>query len=660
MRKRITLILLGGICIFCMNFRVNAQTETTLELTVRQVVVDNEIASITGPAASSNVELYDNLGEELIASGISDSNGKVAFPLDDKYPLSGKGLYFTTMKVDGVSNGIFTCQQGQTCQETLFSIDGLNPDLNDGILIVKVARSSNLDEPVEGIQVNAWPTDGFGVPIPAGSIRIGTAGNSIIYYEGVPCITNDEGYCGAYLQDYFNFNENENHNPSAVVTLKLGGVITYDGASITVPENAIGRASIAVDEKGKLDDCVFKSAPMDKLLNPSCMEKVHQTATAQATITVNPADYNVFNNAMIQASLLSKDTANLFSAHKSDQEKITAFLEEAANSTFNPATQVKLILYVNEITNDGYNAKIGDFAVRKTVEITSPENSEEMLGACKINSLGECVSIIDRSTLLAPDGLLKFHILADGYDNGILICQNNDICEQHVYTVVGLTGKKDAILLYKVVRDEKYFEPVQNIIITAGMSDITSRVPTIYEMSSDKSIKGCVTDKYGVCPVYVNDVGAVWKKDGNSEHVEIRVYITGNISNDVVLPYAKDDQLVIYQIAVNGSGTVNDCTFTSPLTYEIPRPVCAAKKKALQTAIAGYTATPTVTVTPLPSSTPTATEVPPTPTIALAPNPTPVSGIFEGKSAPLAIGGLVLLIILLGGGTWLILRARKK
>jgi hypothetical protein len=34
--------------------------------------------------------------------------------------------------------------------------------------------------------------------------------------------------------------------------------------------------------------------------------------------------------------------------------------------------------------------------------------------------------------------------------------------------------------------------------------------------------------------------------------------------------------------------------------------------------------------------------------------------LFAGESAPLAIGGIVLLIVLLGGGAWVILRTRNK
>ncbi|GEM_PF-5662690 len=109
MKKVAILIILGGMFLLCMSFRVNAQTETTtLELAVRQVVVEEDVASITGLVAGSKVELYDNLGAELIASGTSDSNGKIIFPLDEKYPLSAESLFYTTVKVDGFDNGVFT------------------------------------------------------------------------------------------------------------------------------------------------------------------------------------------------------------------------------------------------------------------------------------------------------------------------------------------------------------------------------------------------------------------------------------------------------------------------------------------------------------------------------------------------------------------------
>jgi len=165
--KRIFIILfLGGILLSLFGFQAHTLTATTtLELTVRQVVVTDDVASITGPSVNAKVELFDNLGEELISSGATDSDGRIEFILDKKYPLSGKGLFYTTVLVDGVNNGVFTCEQGITCTKAVFSVEGLNPDLNDAILVVNVVRSDNLSEPVEGIPVNVWPVDAKGIPL---------------------------------------------------------------------------------------------------------------------------------------------------------------------------------------------------------------------------------------------------------------------------------------------------------------------------------------------------------------------------------------------------------------------------------------------------------------------------------------------------------------
>jgi hypothetical protein len=637
MNSLVIVLVLGLLVVSTITLGVKAQTtETTLELTVRQVVVEDGVASITGPAASIKVDLYDNLGKELISSGKTGTNGVVTFPLDEKYPLSAKGLFYTTIKVDGTDNGIFTCQQGQACQETLFSIDGLSPDLEDGILIVKVVRSSNLNEPVAGIQFNAWPMDqnGTALKLPI----VGFGGKFVYDWSGVVCITNEEGYCAADLHGYFKWAEDTSGSKVSLIVLKFGTIFTYDGASIAVPEGGFSRVSIAVNEKGKLDDCIFKVAPTDKVLNPSCMDKLHQTATAQATRTINPADYEVFNNAMVQASILSKETADLFAEHEPDQAMISKLLENAAGDVYNPASQVKIILYVNRIIHGDYGAAIDKPAFDKTVEITSPNDPDNLLGVCKVNKLGECVSIIDRSLLLTTDGLLEFRVLADGFDNSIMICRDEPVCEQHAYTVSGLTGYKDAIILYKVVRTDDYSIPVENVVITAGGS------------LSSGYYRGCYSDINGTCPIYMNETGFKWTNEGDGDSASPGAMVNWNRGYfDPSNPPAKDDRLVVYYVAVDKIGKVADCIFTSPLDYSGKSTVCKAKQKALQTAIAGYTATPTITITPLPSATPTATEVPPTPTITLTPSPTPQAGLSDvftnSRGIVIAVGVLIILII---------------
>jgi hypothetical protein len=172
-----------------------------------------------------------------------------------------------------------------------------------------------------------------------------------------------------------------------------------------------------------------------------------------------------------------------------------------------------------------------------------------------------------------------------------------------------------------------------------------------------------VADINGACPIYVGETGFTWKSDDQGDYSIPLIYVTGGEGNDTILPYPRDDRLVVYPIAVNLSGQLIDCTFSSPLTYQQTSPLCSAKKSALQTAIAGYTATPTVTITPTVTLTPTVTATPlpsATPTATLIPTPTPKPGLFAGESAPLAIGGIVLLIVLLGGGIWWILRVRSR
>jgi hypothetical protein len=631
---------------------VSAQADTaTLELTVYKVEVINEVATITGLAVGARVELFDNLGETLIDNGVTGSDGKVTFTLDNQYPLSGRGLYHTLMIVDGVSNGEFTCQHGTICQVAAFTAEGFDPESSDAILIVNVVRSDDLVTPVAGVQINAWPKDNNGIPLQLPIIGLGGAKDWD--YSGVACVSNPDGYCVTYLKKYFNWAEDNDRLIKAQLILKFGSLFTYDGSSISVTDDEVQLVSIAVDENGKLDDCIFKPAPGNTQLNPSCMDKVHKTATAQATITVNPDIRNNINNVVIQTYKLTKDTIDIFSSHTPDQAKITDFINNADQKTINPDLQVKVILQVVKINNDGVLAYFDGPASGKTVEITNPEDPDILLGACIVNSLGECISIIDRSILMAFDGFMKFRVLADGYDNGILICSDSPICEQRVYTVVNLTGKKDAIFLYKFVREDNLLEPVANVTANVLRGTLNKH---------DFEGEGCQSDEYGACPIYALDPGM----DIPDGSVWTQVNINGNSGYDTDWGGPQDDHLGIFQIAISRSGSVVDCTFFSPLNITLSKyanPSCFRIKRALQTAVAGYTSTPTVTVTPTVTLTPTVTATPlpsATPTATLIPTPTPQPGLFAGKSAPLAIGGIVLLIVLLGGGAWWILRGRNK
>jgi hypothetical protein len=647
----VIITLLVSLTAAAFSLGVSAQADTaTLELTVYQVAVIDEVAAITGPAAGVEVELYDILGEELIASDTVGSDGKVSFTLDDRYPLSGRGVYHTVAKVDGTSNGEITCEQGQTCPVAAFSVEGFDPDSSDAILIVKVVRSDDLVTPVAGVQINAWPKDNNGIPLQLPII--GLAGAKDWDYSGVACISNPDGLCVMYLKKYFNWVEDNDHLLMARLILKFGNLFTYDGSSLSVTDDAVHMGSIAVDENNKLDDCIFKPAPGNTQLNPSCMDKVHQTATAQATITVNPEIQKNINNVVIQTYKLTKDTIDIFASHNPDQSKIAEFLNKADQGTFSTDLQVKIILQVVKINNDGVLAFFDGPAIGTTVEITSPENPDILLGACTVNSLGECISIIDRSILLAQDGFVKFRVLADDYDNGILICSDAPICEQRVYTVVNLTGKKDAIFLYKFVREDNLMEPVANVTANVLRGTLNKH---------DFEGEGCQSDEYGACPIYALDPG-MESADGS---VWTQVNINGNSGYDTDWGGPQDDHLGIFKIAISRSGSVVDCTFFSPLNITLSKyanPSCFKIKRALQTAVAGYTATPTVTITPtltstptstittLPSSTATATEIP---------TATPKPGLFTAESTPLAIGGIALLVILLGGGNWWILRVRR-
>ncbi len=293
MKKLFIALILGGILFYFPGYNVKAETGTaTLKLTVYQVVVKGGVAGITGPAADSKVELYDNLGEELLASGTTSSNGMVEFTLDETYPLSGRGLYYSTVMVAGVNNGVHYCARDYTCQLKVFSVDGLDPDMEGGILIVHVVRSNDPSESVEGVQVNAWPTDLSGIPL---TVYAPNNTNKPSDYNGVPCRSNAEGYCAAYLESSYKWEEDDLGVLFTYTTLMFDKLVTYDGASIKVPAGAVKVASITVDEEGKLDDCILRTAPTDKIVNPSCRDKIHQTATVQAQATADPSQYLVIN-----------------------------------------------------------------------------------------------------------------------------------------------------------------------------------------------------------------------------------------------------------------------------------------------------------------------------------------------------------------------------
>jgi hypothetical protein len=665
MRKVIAVALLGGFLFSLLGYQVQAQsTETRLELTVYMVESNDGETYISEPG-SAELDFYDNLGEELLTSQRASSTGKVTITLDDRFPLSGKGLYHTLVVVDDVSNGVVTCQQGTTCQVTVFSVNGLDPDHEDALLIVNVVRSDDLITPVEDVQVNVWPADAEGRPLTNAQYR--TASGTLIEYNGTPCVSNANGYCAVHLEQVYRWEENKYRIPITNTVVKFGSETLYDASFNWVLEGSLMTVKVAVDGDGKLDDCTFKSPPSRGVLSQSCLHKVHQTATAQAELSVDPEVRSVANAAVVQASLLSKDTAELFAAHEPDQAKIAEFLAGAGKLVSDSANQVKLILSVEEITNDGYNAFISGPAIGDSVEVTSPDDPDELLGACEVNRLGECITILDRSDLMAPDGFLKFRVLADGYDNGILLCKDETICEQHAYTAMRFLGKTDAVLLYKVLNEDDYWKPVPEVFISAGVKRIEYQIwfwsytQILYDTSEFS--RGCVADINGACPIYVGETGFTWKSDDQGDYSIPLIYVTGGEGNDTILPYPRDDRLVVYPIAVNLSGQLIDCTFSSPLTYQQTSPLCSAKKSALQTAIAGYTATPTITVTPTVTLTPTVTATPlpsATPTATLIPTPTPKPGLFAGESAPLAIGGIALLIVLLGGGAWVILRTRNK
>jgi hypothetical protein len=677
LKKSIAIILLGGILFSFFGFPVWAETETTtLDVTVYQVVIDEHAASITGPAAGSQVELYDNLGKELLAEGTSDSGGKVSFPLDDGYPLSGKGLFHTLIRVNGVNNGEITCQKGQTCQVALFSVDGLDPDFDDAVLIVKVVSSDNRSEPVEGVQVNVWPADSSAVPLEF-SPTVLYPSYEKVYYNGVPCISNAGGYCAAYIREKFLYFMDDSGMLLSNLMVKFGAQFIYDASGANVPEGGVSMVSILVNGKGKLDDCIIKNAPTDKLLNPSCMDKVHQTATAQVQVTPDVAALEVIKTAVVQANRLSADTAEIFYTYTPDSSKIEGFLDTASGlEAYDPAKQLKVILHVNEITNDEILAEIGGYAFDKVVGIYKQDDPDQLLGACTVNSLGECVTLLERSEITTGDNLMKFRVIADGYDNGIQVCLDAPFCELHAFTAVGLTDRNDAILLVKTVSEDNLLKPMQNIGLQSirvdkngspsGASIIApynrGAKNLVVVTHGERSSIECKSNEYGFCPIYVNDIYYLWLSEEGVLDYGILGVTTAmrGYANDGLGIRIYDDSIRVIPMAFTITGSMVECVFSSPFNPIITSSVCQAKKSALLTAQAQYTATPTVTITPLPSSTPTATEIPPTPTITLTPTQTPRPGLFEGQNAHMTIGiGALLLVVLLGGGTWLLLRARK-
>ena len=404
------------------------------------------------------------------------------------------------------------------------------------------------------------------------------------------------------------------------------------------------------------------------------MEKLHLTATAEAQVTIDPVAQAAVNNAVISANELSKKTTDLFNGHAPDPDKTVQLVETPNDGDINIVLQMKLILYVNEINNDGYNANIGKPAIGSIVEITKSDDPEKLLGICKVNILGECVTILNRLDILDSDRLAKFRVIADGFDNGILICRNTSVCEQHAYTVTGLQVIKDAIILVKIVEASELTQSFPNKIIYTGKENtqITSwgyGGSYGWWMIKKDFRRTCKSDMNGACPLYIDDVEFFWEEIEGKVKGKVDIAVTGPDENDSHNVYVADGQLLVISVAVTENGSLDDCTFSSALEHKQANAFCSIKNKALLTAIAGYTATPTMTATPTDTVTPTvtvtstvtATPLPSaTPTATLIPTPTPQPGLFVGGSAPLAIGGIVLLIVLLGGGAGWILRGRRR
>ena len=377
------------------------------------------------------------------------------------------------------------------------------------------------------------------------------------------------------------------------------------------------------------------------------------------------------NNAVIDASRMSLTTADLFQSQGFNQDEITSLLEKTDQESIKPLQQMKVILHVQEITNDGFNARIGAYAVGKIVVITKPDDPNRILGACVVNTLGECLIKFDPSIAQDLDGLVKFRTIADGYDNGILICNYGMDCKLHAYTVAGLQDINDAIVLVKIVQQDDLMKPFPNKKVHTGSTvhDIhrylwdcgtVFDVCHIEETTIDKR-KACTSDENGSCPLYIDDSEFNWVDLDGTLQGKVDIEASDLDENDSQNIFVKDGLLRVIYLAVSKEGRLDDCTFTSALDYLKTNNTCILKEHILLTAIAGYTATPTVTITPLPSATPTATEIPPTPTITLTPSPTPASGSSKGKPAFESIGvGVLVLVVLLGGGAWLVMRSRKQ
>jgi hypothetical protein len=659
---------------------VSAQADTsTLELTVYQVEVTEGVATITGTAIGAEVELYDNLGEKLLDSGLTASDGKVKFTLNGNYPISGMGLYHTMVKVDGIDQGVMTCQLGTTCLAVAFSIAGLDQTLDDGILVVKVIRSDDLVTPVEGVRTNVWPADMNGTPLVSSlpsedAGKWGDGNTSSDEFNGIACLTNAEGFCAVYLDQAFHWAENEDGLVVTNLLVKIGAIVSFDGSYYHVPEGGFLSSTIAVDQKGKLDDCIIKGIPLKGVLNSSCIDKVHRTATAEAQVTIDPAVQTAVNNAVIRADQLSRNTTDLFDGYIPDPNKEAELMEATNSGEINPVLQMKLILYVNEITHDGYNAKIGKAAIGSKVEVTKPDDPEQLLGVCIVNSLGECTTILNRLDILGPDRLAAFRVIAGGFDNGILVCKNKSVCEHHAYTVVGLKENKDAIVLVKILQNQDMTQAFPNKAIVTGKENLQQvswgygGIGGWWEKIKDFR-RTCQSDVNGACPLYIDDVEFIWAEKDGALQAEVDVAVSGPDENDSQGLFVSDGQLLVISVAVDDSGSLDDCTFTSALDHKNANAFCSVKNKVQLTAIAGYTSTPTVTITPTVTTTPTITLTPlpsSTPNITEAPTATPIStptprpGLFAGESAPLAFGGIALLLVLLGGGAWLILRTRNK
>ena len=209
---------------------VKAENVTaTIDLTVYQIVVEDGDAGISGPAAGVDVALYDNLGERALARATSGPDGKVKFILDEEYPLSALGLYHVLVKVAGKSKGIYTCQQGETCQQVAFTVKGLNPTLDDAVLVVKVVRSRDLIIPVEGFKMIVTRADDEGNPEPVERVY---NGERYINKTDLPCISNADGFCVTYLNSYYQFTETYDRIRVANITIQVGQIVTNDANSV--------------------------------------------------------------------------------------------------------------------------------------------------------------------------------------------------------------------------------------------------------------------------------------------------------------------------------------------------------------------------------------------------------------------------------------------